>query len=445
MKSTISRLMAVFAGAVVGAVVFFFLMVTRPEPSKEIPPDSRPLVRIEKLQPRNHTAVITGFGFVRPSIVLDIIAEVDGRIIVKNPDVETGRMLEKGDLLFRIDETKVKAEMDKLEAQLSTVDAQIAEIKEQHKTNKALVEIEKKTHELTKKEYERQLELRDKGVASESDIDLALTRLNERTLALRQRESAIALHDTAVKRLQASHRAGEAAINIQKILLEKTVIRAPFACRIEAVGVNQYQYVRTGSVLARIQSLEAPVEIPVSLERRNLTALFDFENLERNMPPWTQVQLKATVSWDGPVGHHQLEGVVSRTSPTVDPNSRTVDLIVRLPSYRNLREQETPRGLLPGTFVKVDITGRQFSDVLVIPRKALISEREIYIIEEGRLHLVNFQPLAYLRDYVLVEPNELLPTGSSLVLTRLDSPFEGLPVREFSDLVSGSSERKAPK
>ena len=445
MKSMIPRLLAVLAGTGVGALLFILLMVTRPEPGKKTPPDSRPLVRIERLQPKDHTAVITGFGFVRPSVVLDIIAEVDGRITVQNPDVETGRTLEKGDLLFRIDETRVKAEKDRLEAQLAAIDAQIAEAEEQHKTNKALVKIEKKTHELNKKEYERQLELREKGVASESDIDMALTRLNERTLALRQKEAAIALHDTAVKRLQASRRAGEAAIKIQKTLLEKTVIRAPFACRIEAVNVNQHQYVRTGSVLARIQSLEAPVEVPVSLERRSLTALFDFESLERNTPPWKQVEVKAVISWDGPTGRHQMEGVVSRTAPTVDPNARTIDLIVKLPSYRSLQKQERPRGLLPGTFVKVDITGRKFAGVLVIPREALVSDREVYVLEEDRLHRVSVKPLASLEDYVLVEPDDLLPVGSSLVLTRLEKPFEGMPVRGLREQMDGPPERKAPK
>jgi len=410
------------------------------------PGDLRPSVEALIANPENYDATVTGFGFVRPARVLEVIAEVDGQVVQQGEGVEDGRVLEEKALLFRIDDVKIKAEIEKLDAQFAAIDAQVAEASERHKTNIALVKIEKETYGLAKREHARQLELRSKGISSESDVDLALTRLNERTLALRQRESAIALYGKSIARLEATGRSISAAKNFQEILLGKTTIRAPYACRIEKVFVNQYQYVKTGTVLARIRPQSAPAEVSVSLERRMLSALYDFDNLERGVPPWRQVKLAAEVAWEGPGGMQELLGHVSRIGAQVEPNARTIEIIVELPNPHTLRKENAPRGLLSGTFVRVNIRGRSFKNVIVIPGKARISEKAIYVVRNGKLSAVSIEPLAVLRDKILVAPNEVLPAGSKIVLTEVESAFDGMRVRVANESEKkGAPERNIPK
>jgi multidrug efflux pump subunit AcrA (membrane-fusion protein) len=446
LKTLILRLLAVLAGVVAGGLVLFLLIATRPASKKKPPGDFRPSVKVLVATPEDYDVTVTGFGFVRPARVLEVIAEVDGQIVQQGEGVEDGRVLEEDALLFIIDGTKIKAEIEKLDAQFAAIDAQVAEASELHKTNLALVKIEKETYELAKREHERQLELRRKGISSESDVDLALTRLNERTLALRQRESAIALYTKTIARLEANRRSIRAAKKFQEILLGKATLRAPYACRIEKVFVNQYQYVKTGTVLVRIRPQSAPAEVSVSLERRMLSALYDFNNLERGVPPWRQVELAAEVVWEGPNGMQKLLGHVSRIGAQVDPNARTIEVIVELPNPHTLRKENAPRGLLSGTFVRVDIRGRRFKNVIVIPEKARISDKEIYVVRNGILSTVTVEPLAVLRGKILVAPNEALPAGSLIVLTEVENAFDGMQVRVGGEAEKkGAPERNMPK
>jgi len=426
--------------------VLLLLVATRPAPQKKPPGDFRPFVEVQVATPEDYGVTVTGFGFVRPARVLEVIAEVDGQIVQYGEDVEDGRVLEENALLFRIDDVKIKAEIEKLDAQFAAIDAQVAEASELYKTNLALVTIEKETYGLAKREHARQLELRSKGISSESDVDLALTKLNERILALRQRESAIALYDKSIARLEATRRSIRAAKNFQEILLGKATIRAPYACRIEKVFASQYQYVKAGTILVRIRPQSAPAEVSVSLERRMLSALYDFDNLERGVPPWRQVELAAEVVWEGPNGIQKLLGHVSRIGAQVDPNARTIEVIVELPNPHTLRKENAPRGLLSGTFVRVDIRGRRFKNVIVIPEKARISEKDIYVVRNGKLSAVSIEPLAVLRDNILVAANKALPAGSMIVLTEVESDFDGMQVRVSDEAKKKvAPERNIPK
>jgi multidrug efflux pump subunit AcrA (membrane-fusion protein) len=440
LKVIIVRWLAVLTGVAAGGLVLFILVATRPAPQKKAPGDFRPSVEVLIASLENYEATVTGFGLLRPARVLEVIAEADGQIVQQGKGVEDGRVLEKNALLFRIDDARIRAEIEKLDAQFAAIDAQVAEASELHKTNLALVKIEKETYELAKREHERQLELHRKGISSESDVDLALTRLNERTLALRQRESAIALYTKTIARLEANRRSIRAAKKLQEILLGKATIRAPYACRIEKVFASQYQYVKAGTILARIRPQNAPAEVSVSLERRMLSALYDFESLERGTPPWRQVELAAEVIWEGPNGMQKLLGHVSRIGAQVDPNARTIEVIIELPSPCILATENAPRGLLSGTFVRVDIRGRRFKNVIVIPEKARISEKDIYIVRNGKLSTVTVEPLAVLRGKILVAPNEALPAGSLIVLTEVESAFDGMQVRVSGE--AGSTRRQ---
>lgn len=429
MKGKALNALGLLLGIAVGVGLLYMLISTRPESKKGKPPDSRPLAEVKSVFPQTYAAIVEGYGTVSPSETLTVVSEVGGMLIQQGEDVAEGGLLEKGSLLFRIDSSSIVAEIEQLEAQIAAIDAQIAEIGVQSESDRKLLEIEKEVFEVAKRDYERSLSLFKKKLISEQAVQANEARKNEQLLSLEKRRSAISanIHKEAV--LKANRQAAVATLKAKKVLLTKTVLRTPYKCRVVDVHARLYQAVPPGAALATIYPVDSPTEVSVPVESRHLAALFDFDTLKRGQPPWKQIKLKADIYWESFGEEQKLSGYLSRIGAQRDPNVRTVNVIIELPGPMERAMQEGPRGLLPGTFVRVAIHGRRYENVMVIPERALVTAHSIFVVKDGALKEVTIQPLLVLNNDVILPVTPSLPSGSKVVLTELAGAFEGIPVR----------------
>ena len=429
MKGKVLNALGLLLGIGVGVGLLYVLISTRPESKKGKPPDSRPLAEVMSVFPQTYAAIVEGYGTVRPSETLNVVSEVGGMIIEQGEDATEGSLLEKDSLLFRIDSSWIIAEIEQLEAQMAAIDAQIAEIGVQSESERKLLEIEKEVFEVAQKDYERSLSLFKKKLISEQAVQANEARKNEQLLSLEKRRSAISANVHKVAVLKANRQAAVATRKAKRLLLTKTVLRTPYKCRVVDVHARLYQAVSPGAVLATIYPVDSPTEVSVPVESRHLSALFDFDTLERGRPPWKQVKLKADIHWQSFGEEQKLSGYLSRIGAQRDPNVRTVTVIIELPGPMERAMREGPRGLLPGTFVRVAIHGRRYENVMVIPERALVTGHSIFVVKEGALKEVTIQPLLVLKNDVILPVIPSLPSGSKVVLTELAGAFEGIPVR----------------
>ena len=429
MKGKVLNALGLVLGIAVGAGLLSMLISTRPESKKGKPPDPRPLAEVKTIFPQTYAAIVEGYGTVRPSETLTVVSEVGGIILEQGKDAAEGSLLEKDSLLFRIDGSSIVAEIEQLEAQTAAIDAQIAEIGVQSESDRKLLEIEQKVFEVAERDYERSLSLFKKKLISEQAVQTNEARKNEHLLSLEKRRSAISANVHKVAVLEANRRAALATGKAKKLLLAKTVLRTPYKCRVVEVHARLYQAVQPGAVMATIYPVDSPTEVSVPVESRHLPALFDFDTLERGRPPWKQVKLKADVFWQSFGEEQKLSGYLSRIGAQRDPNVRTISVIIELPGPMTRAMRDGPRGLLPGTFVKVAIHGRRYEDVMVIPERALVTDHSIFVVKEGALKEVTIQPLLVLKNDVILPVIPGLPPGSKVLLTEVAGAFEGNPVR----------------
>ncbi|KAK3582548.1 hypothetical protein CHS0354_024102 [Potamilus streckersoni] len=85
------------------------------------------VVVFEKVQKRNITQLVSGSGEIRPEIEVKLAPEVSGEII-SLPVVE-GQKVKRGDLLFRINPTRAKEELNQATASLHGMKAQTLQVK----------------------------------------------------------------------------------------------------------------------------------------------------------------------------------------------------------------------------------------------------------------------------------------------------------------------------
>ena len=429
MRRRLLHALGLLLGVAVGAAIMIVLVATKPKPAKKPPPDRRPLVEVTTVLPTTFEAAVSGFGTVRASETLPIVAEVGGEVLEIGENVAEGALMEKGSLLYRVDDTSLRAEIERLEAQVSSVDAQMAEMEAQNEADTRLLGVEKSVLALAEKEHRRLLALAKDGHLSESELEAAEMRVRERQLVVEKRRAALSSFKKRLSVTEAAKRAAQASLKSQNIRLAKTSVRAPYRCRILDLSLQLHQVLQPGAVVMHLLRLDAPTEIAVPIESRHLPALFDLDRIERGTPPWIQMRLEADVAWVHFGRSYKTTGHLVRFSAQVDPNTRTLTGLIELPSPEQRAKRDGPRGLLPGTFVQVRIRGRKFENVLVLPEKALESRNAAYTVVDGRLRRVQIEPLVIVEGKVVLPSDGALGAGSKVVTTEIAGAFDGAPVR----------------
>ena len=138
----------------------------------------------------------------------------------------------------------------------------------------------------------------------------------------------------------------------------------------------------------------------------------------RSMSVGQEVQVTAA-------GGLRARGVISRVSPVVDAESGTVKVTVELTERGGGADE-----LVPGTFVTVQVPTETRPDVLVVPKRALLLERDqsiVYRVEEGAA--VRTPVAVGLSADEVVEIVSGLAAGAVVVTVGQESLRDGAPVR----------------
>ena len=167
-------------------------------------------------------------GWVEPDATVTVRARIDGQVVEQK--VRDGEVVKAGDVLFRIDDREIQAQIARDEAMLAKDQATLAR---------------------TQADVRRVEELLSKGSASRQQFDVVTA------------DSKVAAANVA---------ADQATLQADRIKLDYTVIKAPIAGRVGVVRVTPGNLVRandTGDGLVTITQLK-PLRISFSLPEREL-------------------------------------------------------------------------------------------------------------------------------------------------------------------------------
>jgi membrane fusion protein (multidrug efflux system) len=199
-------------GIIVALLVGIFLIKApqfAPPPPFVMPPETVTSREAEEMIWEN---VVTAVGTLRASQGVMVSAEVSGTVSAIHFD--SGESVETGDLLFELDTS----------------------------TERAQLESAKATHELAEVNLKRAQELRESRSIAESELDTADARAKETKAAMEQ----------------------------VRATLEKKIIRAPFAGRLGIRQVDVGEYLNPGAVVVSLQSIN-PVYVDFSLPQQQVT------------------------------------------------------------------------------------------------------------------------------------------------------------------------------
>jgi membrane fusion protein (multidrug efflux system) len=181
------------------------------------------------------------------------------------------------------------------------------------------------------RDFQRIKELKERGVASQSQLDQAETQLK---LARSRRSAA------------------EAELGMQERALADALVKAPFAGLIADRLVSRGEYVTPGQKLFELVSLD-PIEVEFRLTEIDSSRVKIGNDVDVRVTPFPDERFKATVTI---------------VSPTIDSRTRTLRVKAQLAN---------PDGRLrPGLFARVDLGIARRNGVPMIPEEAVLQRAD---------------------------------------------------------------------
>jgi RND family efflux transporter MFP subunit len=365
-----------------GAVGMIKLTESKPQIQKQ--KVSAPLVVVRTMEVRtaSRSVVIKGEGTVRPTQEIDLVPQVDGKVVYIAPFLINGGQFKKGDILLEIEPEDYRLAVTLAQSKV--------------KNSESLLRLAEEEAEVAKEEWS-QLYMDDAGKEQEPTA-----------LVLKQPQLAAA---------RAKLEADKADLQKAMLNLERTRIKAPFDGRVEKEKVDLGQYVRPGEKLAAIFSTDS-AEIAVPLENESLR-WFHVPGFTPGQGPGARAIVRARLagrelSW---------EGRVVRAEGKLDEQTRMVRVVVRVDQPYAAKPP-----LAMGLFVTVDIEGHPIPDLAIIPRSALREGHMVWLADPvGQLRYRKVEVARI--DGEQVQISSGLHTGDQVVVSHLKTVTDGMAVR----------------
>lgn len=185
------------------------------------------------------------------------------------------------------------------------------------------------------RDYERNVELKDKGLVSSGDFD----------------------------KIRYEMEALEASFNLAKLELDYTQIRAPIDGVVSERFVRLGNTISSGEAVFRVTSFDPLVAYLHVPER-------EYRHIAKDQPVGIDIDA---------LQGQRIVAAVTRVSPVVDPVTGTFKITIEI--------SDDQRRIKPGMFGRISIVYDQHENVLQIPRSAILEESDqtsVFLVKDGK-------------------------------------------------------------
>lgn len=369
-----------------------------------------------------------------------LAAEVSGKIVWINERFDVGQEMQAppypraevtpqdanpelpGDVLVRIDPETYAERVAQIAARIAETRTELMKL-DQEETNLARVlKIATHDYDVFYKDYERRIELIEKGVKTEAERSRLNLELKVYERAKVQAENEASLVPSRRQQLKDKITSLEVEQRLAEQDRTRTIVRPPFNGYLSEVHVELGSYVRVGEPIARITDYgKVIIAAPLTLR--------DYAKLKPALGRGDLPKVSLALHAEDP---DTWFGEVVRVAPEADQQSRTIMVYIEVHNSR----QKVP--LLPGTFVQARIEGPTYDpgDVLAVPRDA-VRGTTVFVFEDGIARQKQVTVRENLQSLTLVSAG--VAPGDVLVLTNLDVIADGSRIN-VGDRVRGLSD-----
>jgi HlyD family secretion protein len=277
----------------------------------------------EKVQQGDLTVIVTATGTLQPTNTVSVGSELSG--IIKSVEVDYNNRVKVGQILARLDTSKLEAQITQSKAVLESAKASL----EKAQTN--LVD--------AKRTMNRNKELVSKGLISQSDFDTAETNYESAV-------SGVSVAKAAVSQTQATLQANETD-------LYKSVIRSPIN------GVVLTRSIDPGQTVAA--SFQAPVLFTLAQDLTQMELHVDVDEADIGKIEEGQKAVFTVSAYPNRTFEARITQV--RYASTTTSGVVTYETVLKV--------DNTDLSLRPGMTATADITVKNVENAIMVPSAAL--------------------------------------------------------------------------
>lgn len=431
------RKLLILPPVLAGAAVLYLAVSGRDAPKRVEIGETATVVRVVTATQRPFVPRVTGYGTVAPSRTLDAIAQVSGRVTYINPNFKRGDFIAEGDVLLKLSPEDYELEIAEAQSDIASAEVDLEELAVTLETRKKSLEIAKAGLALEERELTRLKTLLDRRVISDQQVE------NQESIVLQQKatvqdlENDIALNPVRQKALEQAKAKNRVRLETAKLNLSRTTIKAPFGARVSQVSVEIDQFVAAGTSIGALDGIEA-ADIDVQISPANMAGFANLafpglldteEGLMRAHLSLDRLSAKVRV---GSVGDGAVwDARVKRVSDTVDPDTRSIGLIVSVDKpYASVRPGIRPP-LVKGMFTEVELSAPPVPDQVLLPRSAVQGGRIKTVSNDNRLVLTPAEVAYQVDDIVVLKSG--VDAGTKVIVSDVSPVIEGMLLKPVED------------
>ena len=376
-------------GILLGSIVITVVLIRNPTRVSESAPEIIPIsVRVAEVRSESVQLFIESQGKAQAARQASLSSNVQGPVAWVSPSLEAGAYVKAGEPLLRLE--------------LADFETAVAR-------SRATYEQASAEAEFAAADLARITELAAKRLASESELQNA-----ERAATVTSARLADA----------------EAALEQSELDAERSILRAPFNAVVASRDVELGQFVNRAQSVAVLFDADS-VDVRVPLAIRQLGYLDVPMGFRGEFESVQAPRVELVGSYGGK--QYIWEGKLLRTEATIDPNSNTVQSIIRIEQpTADLGGETIPLPI--GLFVEARIAGKLVEDIISLPRSAIRNNSQVLVVDaENKMYYRDVDIFRLEQDRVLI--NGGLVPGEKICTSPIQAVVDGMSVRPVLEMI----------
>jgi len=314
-------------------------------------------VELQKITTQNITQTVTASGKIYPVEEVKISSDVSGEIIELN--VKEGDIVQKGQLLARIQAESYLAYVEQSEANLNNAKANEANLQSRLKQAEAQLLNAENSYNRTKGLFE-------KKIMSKADLEQAET-------ALKSAQAEYNAGKNAIKAANFTTKSVAASIKDAKNNLNKTAIYAPMSGIISLMNVKKGEKVvgtlqMTGTEMMRIADFKQ-MEVRVDVSESEIIKIKIGDTADVQIDAYLDRNFVGIVSEVA----NTSKGASGSVLTTDQSTNFVVKILIDRSSYEDLLLENT-KPFLPGMSATVEIKTKQKNNIVAVPIQSVVAK-----------------------------------------------------------------------
>ncbi|MDR1484939.1 MAG: HlyD family efflux transporter periplasmic adaptor subunit [Planctomycetaceae bacterium] len=372
-------------------------------------------------------------GEVIPFRVIDIVTEIQGRVVYKSENCRLGRSVRKGEVLLRVDQTDYQLEVNQLTEAVKQATVNIKENKVQLENTKKDLDLAQQQLALKKRDYDRIETLAKTSAATYADLDLSLSTLLNAKDTVQKLENQIRICEIQSDKLEIALQKEKINLQTAELNLERTNIKSPIDGVITSDSFEVNTFIQRGTSVARILDPEQ-FEIQCSLYMKQIQWIWLSRSKEGHSDGYVFAPTDVTILYEIDGEKWVWDGVLQTLDGGgVDAATRMIPCRVKVNNPKSVRlineskiPDKKPPTLFFGMYVSIVVHSKPDIELYRIPEKALLPGNKIWTATGGKLHKHDIRVATVVPEGILFyAESKSLDTDDLVVVSPLATPVEG--------------------